>query len=308
MKRLIFHIALFVFPIVAFVLFFPLEREQLFIGLKNDCASRGYWIYERLYKDSTPVDFAFIGSSKTMNAIDESIIEKEFEDLNVLNFGYCRYGRNLHYHFSRELIAEKNINYLVLEVRYEENPYSHPIFPYIASTGDLLTAYPFFNKDWFSDWSTAFRYRLQLLQEELWKSTSPGLPTGKQYGYIINPNTADTTALTNAAHERNLLTQSSEIKENFENIYPLYYLSRIVDICKENQVKVYFLYLPNYGMPSTGPKKPGFYLQNGTLLIPPPDILNEKSNWGDPNHLNEIGARKISYWLAEELLKADSLQ
>ncbi len=183
MRRLSLHIILFLLPVLLFILLFPQDKRQVYASLKDDCTSRAHWMYQRIFESSEPVDIAFMGSSRTINSLKEKVIRTELDGYHLLNYGYCRYGRNLHYRLVKDLIDEKGIKALVLEVRLDENPYSHPVGPYLLENSDLITSYPFFNQNYFKDWSTAFRFRLQMLKEKLWRHEDRLIATNARFGF-----------------------------------------------------------------------------------------------------------------------------
>ena len=302
MKRLVVNIILFLLPIALLVFLYPLSKWQMYAGLEHDCSNRANWMYDRIYQNKTPVDIAFMGSSRTINSLNEKIIAEVLPQKHLLNYGYCRYGRDLQYRLIKTLVEEKHPQYLILEVRAEENPYSHPVFPYLAQNEDLLDAYPFFNKDWLAGWSTAFRYRLQLIQESIWKPTAEQRIDSNLYGFTPNLAPGDTVELLKAKSERVLLGKRHTLKREFDNVFPLHYVKKIAQYCQRNDVNLFFLYLPSYGVSPTKPAQADFYRQYGTLLIPPTDIFENKANWADANHLNPKGSTLLSRWLANRLL------
>ncbi len=303
MRRLTFHIAVFLLPIVAGVYILPANEARVFNGLENDCAGRGQWIYHRLYESDQPVDLAFLGSSKTIHSVNPMILE-ESTGLNVANLGYCRYGRNLQYNFLKRLIQQKEPRFVVVEVRYSENPYSHPIFPYVASVSDLLTAYPFYNKDWFTDELTAFQYRLQMAQEDLfsdYQNSTTGPPDTSEHSFQPLIGDAGKSDLQLMREKRQKGDDRTAWKRDFDNTFPHAYLKRMWRLCEKHGVKLLFLYLPNYGVPAGKPLSWEQYAKYGALMIPPDSILDKPENWADPNHLNHRGTSAMTQWLKAEL-------
>ena len=114
MKRLYKHIILFFLPVLLLIIIVPVNKRQKYLGLENDCFNHAIWIYDRLYKNSKPVDIAFLGSSHTINGINDKLIEEELKRYNMTaaNFGYCRLGRNLSYVLLKEIIKTKKPRYL----------------------------------------------------------------------------------------------------------------------------------------------------------------------------------------------------
>ncbi len=303
MKRITLHIILFTIPVILLVFLFPHEKKQVYAGLKDDCENRANWMYQRIYENPLPVDIAFIGSSRTENSLNERLIEYYIPEFQTLNFAYCRYGRNLHYRLIKDLIEEKQVKAVVLEVRQEENPYSHPVGAYFMENDDLLTSYPLFNKDWLTDWTTAFQFRLQLAQEALWHKQAQLIPDSNGYGFYPNYTIPDLNEIEQEKAERQNGVTKGSLKRKMENTYPYHYLKKIAKLCEENNVRLMFLYLPSYGVQQAEPTNAEFYQQHGHLLIPPDSILQKIENWADPNHFNPDGSVLLSRWLGEELAR-----
>ena len=78
MKQILLKIALFfsliMIPIVALFLT-PYSKEFAYHYIENDCYNHGAWIFDRITKNKTPIDIAFIGSSHTIHAFQEKKME-----------------------------------------------------------------------------------------------------------------------------------------------------------------------------------------------------------------------------------------
>src|SRR6187402_494770 len=137
MKRLYKNIILFILPIALVFIFVSINKRLKYIGLKKECFDHGLLLYDRIYKDAKPVDLAFFGSSHTINAIDDTLIARKLNK-SVFNFGFCSLGQNIYYTLLKEVLTTKKISTVVLEVREDEDRYSHKVFPFIADTKDVL--------------------------------------------------------------------------------------------------------------------------------------------------------------------------
>jgi hypothetical protein len=84
--------------------------------------------------------------------------------------------------------------------------------------------------------------------------------------------------------------------------YPKHYLEKIFRLCKKNNIEISFLYLPAYGTIYKEPINYNYYKNIGKVYIPPSDILDDKNNWRDYDHLNYAGGEKVSNWLVGELM------
>ncbi len=300
MLRFSLQLSLFLLVLGLAVMLIPVKRKRQYQGLANDCFNHASWLHQRLFENPAPVELAFIGSSHTINAIDDEWMETELNTA-TLNLGYCRHGRNLDYILAREVIQQKQARYLVVEVRARESKYSHPIFPYLASNRDLLSAYPWFNQNWFSDFSTAFRYRLQLLQETLWQEENSQEYDRSRFGYRPHSDTLALAPLMAMKQKRQQKAIRPDWQENFEQHFALHYIDKLASLAQDNKVKLLFLYLPAYGVPQMQPNKTEELRQYAPVLLPPAKILDNPHFWHDENHLNRWGAQALSEWLAREL-------
>lgn len=302
MKKLILHIALFLLPAVILVLIIPVDVRMKYAGLKNDCFNHGIWIHDRIHHNPDPVDIAFLGSSHTINGIDDRIISESLTPIKAANFAYCRLGRNLDYVLLKEILKKKKISKLVVEVREREDRYSHPVFPYIASTPDVVYPFLIFNRDTFKDIWYHLSYKIETGQDVIYKRDS--IPDYRQedFGFAGHYDTALASLLDEIKIKRNLpKKEESKYMKEFHLNYPRGYLRKISQICKENQIALCFLYLPSYGNQNKVPEALSLYEELGIILIPPDTIFDNPLNWHDENHLNINGARLLSQWLADQL-------
>jgi len=166
MKNLFLNSLILFLPFILALIFLPVNKRFFYQGLKDDCSNHATWIYDRLYNNSKPMDIVFMGSSKTINGINDQLIGDTLNNgMGVINMGYCRLGNNLYYSFLKELIEVRKIKVLVMEVREDENRYSHPVFPYLASFSDVVCAPVLFNKNYLSDYYQYFYYKLEVIKK-----------------------------------------------------------------------------------------------------------------------------------------------
>jgi hypothetical protein len=306
MKRLVINILLFLFPLIFLIYLVPVDRRQRFIRLKEDCSYQGIWLFDRIHNNPTPADVIFFGSSHTINGIDDEIIEKELNipSLHVVNFGYCRYGVNIYPALLKEVLLAKKPKILFLEVREDENRYSHPVFPYIADARDIFLATPFFNRDLVRDYFDSFLYRLRLLKVQYFKKDSVVPFRTGNFGFMGSKDTASKPFLEKVKqdHEKPKAKLKS-LERFFYMTYPRIYLEKLSDICKENNVRLCFLYIPEYGSSEKEPLEMMTYSKYGNVLIPPHEIFEDPDNWFDENHFNHAGAGKLSTWIEMEIKK-----
>jgi hypothetical protein len=306
MKRLFSNILLFLLPLVLLIYFIPFERRQRFIQLKDDCSCQGIWLFDRVHHNDNPVDVVFFGSSHTINGIMDEFIEKQLNEpsVHVVNLGYCRYGVNIYYVLMKEIVRSKKPKILFLEVREDENRYSHPVFPYIADANDIFLATPFFNRDLVKDYFDSFRYRLQLLKVQYFKKDSLVPFKPNDFGFMGSRDTASKAFLEKVKleHERPK-AQLNPLERYFYMTYPRIYLKKLSELCIENNIRLSFLYIPEYGSHETEPLEINTYRKYGDVLIPPHEIFEDPDNWFDENHLNHAGAGKLSEWVTGQIRK-----
>src|ERR1039457_531719 len=206
MKRILFSIIFFLFPLIMLVYLIPVDRRQRFIQLKEDCSYQGIWLYDRIHQNTNPADIVFFGSSHTINGINDEIVEKQLNipSMHIVNFGYCRYGVNIYPVLLKEILRSKKPKILFLEVREDENRYSHPVFPYIADTKDIFLATPFFNRDLVRDYFNSFLYRLKLLKVQYFIRDSLVPARTGNFGFMGSKDTASKVFLDKVKmeHER----------------------------------------------------------------------------------------------------------
>ncbi|UFN50473.1 hypothetical protein LPC08_07610 [Roseomonas sp. OT10] len=300
-------------------LFLPHDRYIRFQDVRVESFARLGWLYERIHFDDTPIDVAFVGTSRTLNGIDPQAVERSIADgsgrcLNVTNLAIPSYGRNLHWLIVRELLENRRVGTLVLEVFENETRLPHPAFAYIAEVSDVLEAPMLINLKYFSDLS-----KLPLRQIMLaWKTLFP-----EQYGlrrefdpkHYDGPNPDNTrqvavggvafTPLRDRIADRDALEREAAIVRanknlsmlgpalrDFEFAMPRRYLTEILTLAKEKGVPVRLLYLPSYGQ-NAEPYDMSWYQGLGPL-ISAQDILADPQNWSDFHHMNMMGAAKMS--------------
>lgn len=300
MWKLIRNSIFFLLPLLTALIILPVNERLKFQGLKEDCSNHGIWIYDRIYNNPDPIDIAFIGSSHTFNDINDKLITDNISKKKVVNLGYCRLGRNFSYALSKVLIGQRKVISLVIEVREDEDRYSHPIFPYIANTRDVVLPNPFFNRDIISDMWTHFAYKIELTQELLYQQEVEMPIQINDYGHGTSKDTVSVEFLEEVKVRRTKYKKPiPKLIRDFHEKFARVYLKKISKLCIENNVNLYFVYLPAYGSGVNKPKEYDTYSKYGDVLIPPMEIFEDKSHWCDENHLNEAGAKELSLWLSK---------
>ena len=286
---------------------------------------RAKWIYERIHFDSTPIDIAFIGTSHTQSAIDSRIVEESLVErgkkLHAVNFAIPHLGRDLHYLIVRELLENRQVGELVVELQEFEARAPHPAFQRLAEVHDLATAPIVINTGFFES-----LVRLPLRQGELFvrahRDERATMFDGAGYEgvhwddtYLLHgvstPRTSTHSAADldeRAASLRKALVEKEVMARRFSvsgarcsllNRYNRIYLRDLLDLARRHGVHVTFLYLPFFHGPDQ-PAEAAFFREFGETLTPR-DVLDDASSWLNVDHLNVFGARRASRWIGQRL-------
>lgn len=307
MKQILLKIALFfsliMIPFVALFLT-PYSKEFAYHYIENDCYNHGAWIYDRISKNETPVDIAFIGSSHTIHAFKEKKME-EMLGLNyhLANLGYCRYGRNLQYVILKLLLQHKSPKLIVLEVSEDEEKNSHDIFPYLAETNDLILSPTPINRDYLSDLFHGASARLECFKATyIFGKKNPANDNGLYgYGEAQRIATKEEMIGNEKAWKRRLGQKTYKSVEDVQLKYPLTYLKKMTELIKGRNISIVFVYLPESGSKLRSPKLAEYYESIAPLLIPPQSNFDDSTNWMDASHLNDKGSELLSEWMASQL-------
>lgn len=267
------------------------------------------WQYDRLYLSPAPIDIAFIGTSQTLCGVSDFIMERQLDSLTgervqVANFGFCRPGRTLHYALTQTLLERHQPKILFLEVRTEEDRFSHLDFPHIAESDDLWGAELAVNQRYFDHLFTGAKMRFLYWKEKsLGESWEPDTAEyGRSHGFIPTGKYREMTE-----PERPTLLPVRKHPESvgyqIRNRFPLAYVQKIADLCQEKGVKLILLYLPRHAdHPDQMPLEQAYFETLGPIWKPPQEAYRPLAKWQDPEHMNEPGAAWLTGWLVEKLI------
>jgi hypothetical protein len=261
-------------------------------------------VYERIARDPRPIDVAFIGTSHTVTGIDDRGIEEALARAgvraNVVNLGMVWRGRDMHLLLTKQLLANKAPQLIVLEINEHEPPYGHLLMPYVASASDMFCC-----RFWAElNFSQMF---LLFLKEQfygtlsmLWSPAplSAGTPRALQYGWDPTDQTWDAETAHNMSLGDRLekLMGSSTRAATYKLVSSFgdEIVRQIVDLAHSRHVKIVFLYLPEYIYAADPrPENIRFYHDMGPVLVPPQSVVANRTNWGDFAHLNRSGALEL---------------
>jgi hypothetical protein len=286
------------------------------------------WIYERIHFDQTPIDIAFIGTSHTQSGVNSRLIEESLaafgDKRHVVNLAVPHLGRDMNYLVARELLENRKVQTLVVEVQYMEARAPHPGFQRLATVRDILTEPLFVNVGVADNLA-----RLPMRQLELFaKTVRPGwfglqaefandTYEGPHYDdtYLSHGTDKPRTSVNQRAHfeeelgriqqdivQKQALARRMDFAMLSEN--PLYrvndiYLKMLLDLAERRSVKVVFMYLPHLDA-QPAPDRSVWFAQRGEVLVPA-DVIGNAGFWQNADHLNFYGANALSTWLATKL-------
>jgi hypothetical protein len=318
MRRFLLHIVLFGIPFVGLLIWLVSATPQKawsYNMIQKDCRSGG-WMYRRMFKSETPVDVAFVGTSKTMCDINDSLLQHRLKieyrkEMQIANFGVCRKGENLHWLITRDLFAQKKPKYLIVEVSPEMATNSHFHFPYLATGSDAVDAPIWANSDYLDDLIQLSWNRLVYQREHLLGITRKfeDFTTDSLHSFMVvaNDMVADSAEMARIKGKRQTQLKPAPPEGISGWIYQAasrptrHYFRSMAEICKANHAKLVFLYLPEYGTPTQQPQEFSFFSELGPVWIPPDSVFGNSRLHMDHSHLNMQGARNLSDWLTKQL-------
>ena len=129
--------------------------------------------------------------------------------------------------------------------------------------------------------------KFDLFQRKLLNEPYSGKPC--ESGYVKNGGRASGLADLEFA-------DTNSVEQRYTNEL---YLKKMVELCEENQAKVYFHYLPTFGLIDYQPHQTYFYESYGEIFYPS-DSLLDINYWSDASHLNTLGANIVTRQLVRE--------
>ena len=308
----------------------PHDKFLRYQALSDGTAPTAYWIYERIHRDPTPIDVAFIGTSRTGMSIHSRRLEEDLQRLGIaakaVNFHIVKDGVDMQYVVVKELLESRKVKLLVLELIDWEDRKTHPDFIYLADTLDVVTAPILMNVNYFSN-----LMRLPGRQVDLFLQTQREFLGWGAPSYVPpyeGPNLDHAEfirTLDGVRHDRMQAHTQEEMDRlrreqerlitppllparlnDLEFRLPRYYMTRILDLAREHGTDVVFLYTPRYG----GPAEPGHYIRysNRADLINPWVQMQDFTLWADDTHANWEGSKRMTDFVAQALANRKELR
>ena len=287
MKRFLIHSTAILLPailLLVVVWWMPVDDKQKWNRINGNCFKSSCNF--NVLSGSANIDVAFIGSSRTICTIDQTALSQKW-NMDVVNLGHCRYGRNLQYEYVKMLFEHYDLKHLYIEINQDEDWYGHFDYGNVASTGDLFRSAGTSNPKLFRDLKRNFVMKFDLAQRKLLKK--PYKESDCLVGYKPNLDTVPGVKP----------FENSPVNTKSQRRHSEYYLEQIVDLCNANECPFTFVYLPAFGLLDEPPHYEQYYLEKGTIIYPP-DTLDQRQYWTDQSHMIKVAAEALTEVIGEE--------
>jgi hypothetical protein len=289
----------------------PYQRWQLLDGTIHKNAR---WIYERTNFDSTPIDVAFLGPSRTQAAVIAPQLEAALRangiPAHVVNFSLPENGRDLNYVIARELFRTKSPKVLVIGVIEKPSRFGHPAFKYLAPSWLVADPSYFINLNYLSNLIYLPYRQMKLFLADLWPSLMGLTKTFNPATYLGSNIDMRPAALVNRINPAPRDELISDVNKLEKGIHPpilpaslrdvefgdeRHFIREIAELAREKGTRVVFLSLPYYTGPDDIQEEP-FYRQFGDV-INASFLASHAELYADHAHLTPHGARVLTDWL-----------
>ncbi len=298
--------------LVALLIFLPYPRYLRYREMGGD-AGKIRWVYERIHDRDLPIDIALVGSSRTMVAVDDSLLQVGLADGRgrgpaVANLAVAWEGRNLHYVLAKELLAQRRCRLLLLEVDEREERFGHPYFRDLADTRDVIAAPILPNPDYLRDLMHVVPRNLRMLRLEVQARFSAGAgtvrpPAAAPFFPVVRSGDHSAGEMADLKRRRSAATAPPVLPPaltDLEYRVPRSYVQDIADLARKHGVRLVLVHVPSYEADG-GVADAAFYRDLGPVLEPPADLIDDPANWSDASHLNGRGRRAFTHWLTGAL-------
>jgi hypothetical protein len=330
-KRFVLLFAATALAALVVMILLPHDKYLRYQSLNDHVAPNAYWIYQRIHDDPTPIDIAFIGTSRTGRSVNTKRLEEDLSQQGVMakaaNFYIFKAGRNMHYAVAKELLEHRSVKLLVLEMTEWEDRKPHPDFIFLADPADVVFAPTLINLHYFSDLARLPGRQVDLFLETTLQQMGLREPDFVPPPYQ-GPNMDSSEYLQTLDGTKHYFLQRHSFRDMeklrlqqeasvtpavlppslgwLEYRYPRYYVERILDLAQSKGTKVVFLYVPRYG----GPPAPAPYqlYARRVKLLNPGTQMQDYRLWDDESHLNWYGAQRLTDSVADQLARGGYLQ
>jgi hypothetical protein len=288
------------------------------------------WIYQRIHFDQTPIDIAFIGTSRTGVSVHTRRLENRLAvhgiHVKATNIYMIHSGINMQYVLAKELLTSRKVTLLVMEMTEREERKPHEDFIYLADPIDVVRAPMLINFNYLADFARLPGRQVDLFwqterQRFSWGTSDQPLQPyqGSNLDHAEVMRTLD-----GVDHDRNTSHSLADMEKlsveqdrlitapllpaflsDLEFRFPRYYEDRILELAKAHGTTVLFLYTPRYGGPPLPP--PYTRYASRAKIINPWPVLQDYRLWFDVTHVNWEGAKLLTDYLGDTLAKADEI-
>ena len=303
----------------------PHDKYLRYQSLNDRSAPNSYWIYERIHDDPTPIDIAFIGTSRTGRSMNTARLQDDLAvhgvAVHAANVHIVKTGRNMHYAIAKELLTHRKVKLIVLEMTEQEDRKPHPDFIFLADARDVLGAPVWINTRYWTDLARLPGRQVDLfletaLQSYGWRTPefTPPPYEGPNLDRTEQLRTLDGTVHSlRDGHTFEEMEAMRKIQEAqitpavlpaaldwLENRFPRFYIDLIFDLAARHGTKIVFVYLPRYGGPAAPPPYEKLYAKRAGLINPWATVQDFRL-WFDDTHVNAAGSRLLTDAVADAL-------
>lgn len=306
----------------AALFFLPVDPYLRYRALSDTDWLKGRWIYERLHFDPTPIDIAFLGTSRMMQGIDSMTVQDEVDSggtsrQQVVNLSLPGGSYDIRYLVAKMLFETKKPKVLVVEAHYGGSPRVTPIFARMANFEEALDTPLLVNRNLLGLFLQLPGQNAKLALHTVEDGTPAFDPsqyigphwddtyrTTNHDGLVSEPRT---TFLSPAAFERaretwirNMVRADHRFYHALAVRYDTIFFRRLVSLARAKCVPIVFLYYDVAGAPPV-PLDSDYLHRNGIVLDLPSRFAHDNTLWFNPTHLNAYGAEVLSRWIGEKL-------
>lgn len=315
MKAFLTRFGLFVLPVfVGIILLFwkPLNKQFAYSHLLQSC-ERSDFVYHQIF-EGEPIDIAFIGTSVTICGVRDDSLEAGLqkrlgEPLRTVNLGFCRPGRSLQYVMLKDLLAHHHPKLILLEVRFQEDRFSHKDFPYVAESSDLWGQNFLFNQRYPEAVLTGLKTRWDASRHQLLQIPFEAVDSVqiRPHSYIpvdvqANPDELERLQQKTANRYKQTVAEGRSLSDQITYRYPRKMIGEIARLAKEKDIPIVFYFFKSYGHLASEPWELDLYRQYGEVWQAPDSIFLKKEHYTDQVHLNVYGADLVTDWLEDKIV------
>lgn len=309
LTKILLVILLVIFIGLLLVAFLPYGKKYGYYSLSG-AYTKGGWIYDRIFDKDEKIDIAFLGTSRTFNSVQDSLIERKLNEgrenkVGVVNLGIPHSGRNLQYAFAKDLLKNNDPSLIIIEVREREAIEGHFAFPYVANGSDIAMPKSIVSEKIVDDWVTGLKQRFEFLSNshiQDHQSSNPDSIFEGRFGFRENHKRITDEELMKRKkyyQNRNKVLEKKYVS-SLAYHYNRSYIKAIHELT-EDQCQLVFLYLPGFQTNKDKPYYYDYYKQFGEVWIPPDSLITSRKYFANYTHFNLTGSTEFSNWISDKI-------